>query len=869
MTTYTDPLGVKSTLSTQKGTVHYYSLGKLEEKGYGDLARMPVTVKILLESVLRQIDGIAVTEDHLKSLMRWRESLAGEFPYKPSRILMQDLTGVPAVVDLAAMRDAIADLGGDSSDINPLVPVDLIIDHSVQVDRNGSRDALAYNAEREFQRNGERYEILKWASEAFSNFTVVPPATGICHQVNLEYLAKVVQLTSNKDEQVASPDTLVGLDSHTTMVNGLGVLGWGVGGIEAEAAMLGQPIYMPLPQVIGFRMTGQLAPGVTATDLVLTVTQMLREHGVVGRFVEFCGPGLDSLDLPDRATVSNMCPEYGATAALFPVDETTLSYLRTTGREAAQIDLVEKYTQAQGMFRTADSPEPVFTDTLELDLSTVTPSIAGPKRPQDRIRIGEAKAAFEAYVAQSRTGGETPESAAGAPSTGATIRLDGSEVELEHGAVVISAITSCTNTSNPSVMIGAGLLAKRAVELGLRVPSYVKTSLAPGSMVVRRYLESSGLMPYLEALGFYLVGFGCTTCIGNSGPLRPEISQAIRENDLIVAAVLSGNRNFEGRIHQEVRANYLASPPLVVAYALAGSMAKDLTSEPIGHGNDGRPVYLKDIWPSQDDIQELVEEKVTPDQFREGYGNVYTGNERWNRIRFEGDQTLRYPWDPSSTYIRKPPFFEGITQELPPTEPIQSARVLAILGESTTTDHISPAGTIAVENPAAGWLLGEGVRQEDFNTFGSRRGNHEVMMRGTFGNIRIRNAMVPGVEGGYTLYLPDGDTMTIYEAATRYAQEGTPLIVIAGGDYGMGSSRDWAAKGPMLLGVKAAIAESYERIETYDIEPVTEPGQRLRIRVIGETEREFTVQARIDSAIELEYYRNGGILRTVLLRLAS
>jgi aconitate hydratase len=896
--TYADHLGVKSHLYTQKGEVQYYSLEKLEERGYGDLAGMPVTVRILLESVLRQLDGTTVTEDHLKSLGQWQVSSEGEFPFKPTRVLMQDLTGVPAVVDLAAMRDAIAGLGGDPDDIDPLVPVDLVIDHSVQVDRYGSRDALAYNADREFERSRERYEILKWASEAFSNFSVVPPATGICHQVNLEHLAKVVQVTTTGEERVASPDTLVGLDSHTTMVNGLGVLGWGVGGIEAEAAMLGQPIYMPLPQVIGFRMTGQLAPGVTATDLVLTVTQMLREYGVVGRFVEFFGPGLDSLGLPDRATISNMCPEYGATAALFPVDEITLNYLRTSGRKAAQIDLVEKYTRAQGMFRTEDSPEPKFTDTLELNLGTVTRSIAGPKRPQDRIPLGEAKEAFEAYVAQCKTGGERPESAAKALSTGATICLDGSEVKLDHGAVVIAAITSCTNTSNPSVMIGAGLLAKRAVELGLRVPPHVKTSLAPGSKVVRRYLELSGLMPYLEALGFHLVGFGCTTCIGNSGPLRPEISQAIKENDLIVTAVLSGNRNFEGRIHQEVRANYLASPPLVVAYALAGTMDKDLTSEPLGHDNEGKPVYLGDIWPSQDDIRELVDRTVSPDQFREEYGNVYTGNERWNQIRFKGDQTLRYPWDSSSTYIRKPPFFEGITRELSPAALIRSARVLAILGESVTTDHISPAGAIAVGSPAARWLLNEGVSREDFNTFGSRRGNHEVMMRGTFGNIRIRNAMVPGVEGGYTLYLPDGDVMTIYEAARRYAQEGTPLIVIAGRDYGMGSSRDWAAKGPMLLGVKAVIAESYERIhrsnlfgmgvlplqfldgqnantlgltgrEVCDIETVTEPGQRLRVRVVGDGEREFAVQARIDSAVELNYYRHGGILQTVLLRLAG
>jgi aconitate hydratase len=897
MTTYRDPLGVKSSLSTQKGTVHYFSLAQLEKQGYGDLSQMPMTVKILVESVLRQLDGATVTQDHLKSLFQWREASEGEYPFKPFRVLMQDLTGVPAVVDLAAMRGAIVQLGGDPRQINPLIPVDLVIDHSVQVDCYGSPEALAYNAGKEFQRNKERYEILNWASKAFGNFSVVPPATGICHQVNLEYLAKVVQIADNGDGQVAFPDTLVGLDSHTTMVNGLGVLGWGVGGIEAEAAMLGQPVYMPLPKVVGFRMTGHLEPGVTATDLVLTVTQMLREHSVVGRFVEFFGPGLDSLDLPDRATISNMCPEYGATAALFPVDRTTLDYLWVTGREAAQIDLVEKYTRAQGMFRTDDSPEPVFTDTLELDLSTVRPSIAGPKRPQDRMPLGEAPNAFKAYVTQSESGAEerTPD-ARGLPREVA-IQLDGAEVTLSHGSVVIAAITSCTNTSNPSVMIGAGLLAKRAVELGLGVPAYVKTSLAPGSKVVRRYLELSGLTPYLEALGFHLVGFGCTTCIGNSGPLPPEITQAIQDNDLIVASVLSGNRNFEGRIHQEIRANYLASPPLVVAYALAGNMYKDLVSEPLGHDGDGKPVFLRDIWPSEDEIQTLIRDKVTPNLFSEEYGNVYTGNETWNEIRFEGD-ALQYPWDPSSTYIRKPPFFKGIAKELPAMAPIESARVLVMLGESITTDHISPAGAMAPESPAAQWLVGEGVREEDFNTFGSRRGNHEVMMRGTFGNIRIRNLLMPGVEGGYTVYLPEGEQMTIFEAAARYAREGIPLIAIAGKDYGMGSSRDWAAKGPILLGVKGVIAESFERIhrnnllgmgvlplqfldgqtastlgltgaESYDIEPLVRPGQELKVRATGETVIEFTVKARIDSAIELDYYRNGGILQTVLRRLAD
>lgn len=893
-----DPPDFRSSLSTKMGVVSYYSLRKLEERGYGDLSRMPVTVKILLESLLRQLDGTTVTEADLESMVRWRESPEGEFPFRPSRVLMQDLTGVPAVVDLAAMRDAIADLGGDPNRINPVIPVDLVIDHSVQVDCYGSPEALSCNADREFERNRERYEILKWASSAFSNFAVVPPATGICHQVNLEYLAKVVHVTGQRDERVASPDTLVGTDSHTTMINSLGVLGWGVGGIEAEAAILGQPIYMPLPQVTGVRLTGQLGAGATATDLVLAVTELLRGHGVVGRFVEFFGPGLDSLDLPDRATLSNMCPEYGATAALFAVDETTLSYLRSTGREAAHVHLVRAYTQAQGMFRAAESPEPVFTDTLELDMCAVVPSIAGPKRPQDRIALGEAKRAFSALVAPTTEGAvasvPTQLERSAVPAT----RLEGEDVRVDHGSVVIAAITSCTNTSNPSVMVGAGLLAKRAVELGLKVPASVKTSLAPGSKVVTRYLEDAGLEPYLDALGFHLVGYGCTTCIGNSGPLRPEISQAIDENGLVVAAVLSGNRNFEGRIHQQVRANYLASPPLVVAYALAGRMDIDLTSEPLGHGRDGKPVYLRDIWPSEDAIKETLATAVSPDLFREEYANVHAGNETWNEIRFGGDQRFRYRWDPRSTYIRQPPFFQGMTMALSPVEPMESARVLAVLGDSVTTDHISPAGAISRESPAARWLEKEGVRQGDYNTFGSRRGNHEVMMRGTFGNIRICNALVAGVEGGYTVYVPEGSQLTIYDAAMRYAQDGTPLIVIAGKDYGMGSSRDWAAKGAGLLGVRAVIAESFERIhrsnlvgmgvlplqflagqsadtlglrgtELYDIEPLTAPGQEIRVRVTGEMPLEFTVVARIDSATELDYYRNGGILHTVLRRLAE
>jgi len=896
-----DSLEVKDTLTLKDGSAAYFSLEKLEKKGHSGVSRMPITGTMFIGCVLRQLDGETVTEDHLKTLLEWKDRCEGEFAYKPARVLMQDFTGVPAVVDLAVMRDAMVDLGGDPDRINPIIPVDLVIDHSVQVDRFGSKGAFAYNAEREFQRNQERYGILNWASKAFADFTVVPPATGICHQVNLEYLARVVRVTSQNGERTAYPDTLVGTDSHTTMINGLGVLGWGVGGIEAEAAILGQPIYMPVPQVIGVRLSGKLEAGVTATDLVLTVTQMLREYGVVGRYVEFFGTGLDNLDLPDRATISNMCPEYGATAALFPVDDITLRYLKNTGRKSEQVELIEAYTKAQGLFRDARAPDPDFTATLELDMGSVVPSIAGPKRPQDRITLNEAKNSFKKFVVG---GGVSPQRPGGAGAAGpepddhgVRVTIDGNEVVLNHGSVVISAITSCTNTSNPSVLIAAGILAKNAVERGLKVPGYVKTSLAPGSKVVTRYLELSGLTPYLEALGFYLVGFGCTTCIGNSGPLRPEISQAIQENDLVVAAVLSGNRNFEGRIHQEVRANYLASPPLVVAYALAGNMYFDLTTEPLGKDSNGNPVFLKDIWPSRDEIQALVEEKVSPKLFREEYGNILTGNETWNKINFEGGQTRQYPWDPDSTYIRKPTFFDGLSQKTPPIESITSARVLAVLGDSITTDHISPAGAIARRSPAAEWLLERGVTIEDFNTFGSRRGNHEVMIRGTFGNIRIRNRLVPETEGGYTLFLPEDKEMSIYEAAQRYAADDVPLIVLAGKDYGMGSSRDWAAKGMILLGVKAVIVESFERIhrsnllgmgvlplqfregesfdslgltgrETFDIEPIERPKQELSVSVHGEKEFEFTVTARIDSAIELEYFRNGGILHTVLKRLS-
>ena len=888
-----DATGVLSTLEAGGRSYGYFSLTALEKKGHHGISRMPRTVKILLESVLRSVDGRTVAEEHVDLLTRWKQSRGKEIPFRPARILMQDFTGVPAVVDLAAMRDAMKEMGGDPQRINPTVPVDLIIDHSVQVDWYGTDAAVAHNADREFQRNRERYELLRWASEAFDRFAVVPPATGICHQVNLEYLARVVQSDGGGGRAAAGkqtgggrragkaegppivyPDTLLGTDSHTTMINGLGVLAWGVGGIEAEAAMLGQPVFIPVPEVVGVRLEGRLPAGVTATDLVLRVTQMLREHGVVGRFVEFFGSGLEGLDLPDRATVSNMCPEYGATAALFPVDRLTLAYLRGTGRPADLLELIEAYTRAQGLFREPDSPDPEFSEVLELKLSELRPSIAGPKRPQDRIDLADAGRA-------ARRGGP-------AKAREAAIRLGSQTVHIADGSVVIAAITSCTNTSNPSVMIGAGLLARNAVERGLRVPPYVKTSLAPGSRVVSRYLELSGLIPYLEALGFHLVGFGCTTCIGNSGPLHPAIARAIRENGLETASVLSGNRNFEGRIHPDVRASYLASPMLVVAYAIAGTMVKNLSRDPLDEDPNGNPVFLSDIWPSGEEIRALMDETIAPKLFEEEYATVYTGNPTWNAIKLPGE-TL-YPWDPASTYVKRPSFLQGLTAEPREPEPIRNARVLAALGDSVTTDHISPAGTISPGTPAAEYLLSLGVEHKDFNSYGCRRGNHDVMVRGTFGNVRIRNLLVPGTEGGFTVHLPDGAEMSIHEAAELYRAEGVPLIVLAGKDYGMGSSRDWAAKGTLLLGVRAVMAESYERIhrsnlvgmgvlplefaegesvaslgltgrETFSVEAVREPRQRLGVTA---GERRFFVTARIDSAVELEYYRNGGILPAVL-----
>jgi aconitate hydratase len=884
-----DPFATRSTLKTRGGRYLYYSLERLEKQGRVSLSRLPYAIRILLESVLRQIDGFAVREEDLEALCRWEqpESKTQEFPFKPSRVVMQDFTGVPAIVDLAAMRDAMAALGGDPQRINPVMPVDLVIDHSVQVDRYASVTALQDNADLEFERNRERYEFLRWGAKAFASFRVVPPATGIVHQVNLEYLSRVVDARRDSSgAQVAFPDTLVGTDSHTPMINGIGVLGWGVGGIEAEAALLGQPLYMLIPEVVGFRLSGVLREGITATDLVLTITQILRKHGVVDKIVEFFGPGLAGMSVADRATIGNMSPEYGATAAFFPVDEKTLEYLNFTGRSPEQVDLVERYCKQQGLFRTNDAPQPAYSAVLELDLAGVEPSLAGPRRPQDRVPLSRAKGSWRA------TGGLP------AGSEGAVVEVAGRRETLRDGAVVIAAITSCTNTSNPSVMVAAGLLARKAVERGLTVPAYVKTSLAPGSRVVTRYLERAGLTPYLEALGFHLVGYGCTTCIGNSGPLHPAVSRAIQEQGLTVAAVLSGNRNFEGRIHPEVKANYLASPPLVVAYALAGSLEVDLTTEPLGRDRNEQPVFLKDLWPSSQEIEQTIRACLEPEMFRAEYADVFTGNETWNRVRIP--EAGRYSWDERSTYIRKPPFFESLGPEAAATAPIRGARVLALLGDSVTTDHISPAGSIPAASPAGRWLLEHGVVKEEFNTYGSRRGNHEVMIRGTFANIRIRNRLVPGVEGGYTRPLPSGGQMFIAEAAERYAREGVSLLVIAGKEYGSGSSRDWAAKGTVLLGVRAVIAESFERIhrsnligmgvlplqfregegaaslglsgeELYTVEDLTRPGQELAVTALeaAGTEKRFIVRARIDTPVELEYYRQGGILPAVLRGFAK
>jgi aconitate hydratase len=881
---------------------HYlYRLDHLAKLGLApNLDRLPFSIKLLLEALLRNVDGYLVTEDDVKRLARWdpRDTTPTELPFLPARVLMQDFTGVPCIVDLAAMRNAVRRLGGDPKQINPLVLVDLVIDHSVQVDFFGSELALQRNAAVEFERNRERYEFLRWGAQSFNNLRIVPPATGIVHQVNLEYLARgVLTKFDAENNLLALPDTLVGTDSHTTMINGLGVLGWGVGGIEAEAVMLGQPLYMLTPQVIGFKLSGALRDGVTATDLTLTVVQMLRKKGVVDKFVEFYGRGLSSMSLPDRATIANMAPEYGATIGFFPTDDETLRYLRRTGRAPAA-ELLEAYAKEQGLFRTDDLPDPEFTDTLSLDLDDVEPSLAGPKRPQDRVPLRQLKQAFRRSLA--------------APVTERGFGLDderlkrsvpfadnGHTLDLHHGAVVIAAITSCTNTSNPSVMLGAGLLAKKAVEAGLEVKPYVKTSMAPGSKVVRDYLAKSGTMPYLEQLGFNIVGYGCTTCIGNSGPLPEAVAQAVRAGDLVSSAVISGNRNFEGRVHPLVKANFLASPPLVVAYALAGTTDIDLSSEPLGTGKGGQPVYLKDIWPSQKEVGDAMAASIDPEMFAKSYENVFLENETWNAIPVGGGEL--YEWDPDSTYIRRPPYFRGMTTTPDALTEIRGARVLGLFGDSITTDHISPAGNIAKDSPAGRYLMEQGVKPRDFNQYGTRRGNHEVMLRGTFANIRIKNLLLGGEEGGYTLHLPEGTRLSIYDAAVRYRQEDTPLIILAGKEYGTGSSRDWAAKGTLLLGVRAVLTESFERIhrsnlvgmgvlplvyqpgenaqtlgltghEVFDILGLQDgltPRELVTVRATAAdgTVKEFQVIARLDSPVEVDYYRNGGILQTVLRNL--
>ena len=887
-----DPFGARARL---KGTdYHFYRLDKLRR--VADVDRLPFSIKVLLEAVLRTADGYEVMPQDVERLARWSPQMTDSFevPFKPGRVILQDFTGVPAVVDLAAMRSAMSRLGGNPDRINPIVPVDLVIDHSVQVDQFGSAFALFYNAEREFERNRERYEFLKWGQGAFENFRVVPPATGIVHQVNLEYLGQVVMSKPEGDGRVAFPDSLVGTDSHTTMINGLGVLGWGVGGIEAEAVMLGQPIYMLTPEVVGVRLIGSLPEGTTATDLVLRITEMLRKKGVVGKFVEYFGPGLSNMTLADRATIANMCPEYGATVGFFPVDDETLNYLRNTGRPAELVDLVERYTKEQGLFRTDATPDPLFTDVVELDLATIEPSLAGPKLPQDRVSLKNMKTTFRQQLLAPvgpRGFGLSEDDLA------RTAQVENGETtEITHGAVVIAAITSCTNTSNPSVMLGAGLLAKKAVEAGLRVPPYVKTSLAPGSRVVEAYLTQSGLLPYLEKLGFHIVGFGCTTCIGNSGPLPEEVSQAIQEGELVVSSVLSGNRNFEGRVHPESRSNFLASPPLVVAYALAGRADIDMYNEPLGSGRDGEPVYLRDIWPTNAEIKRALAESLTAEMFSEQYGNVFNGNDMWNRIARSGG--AQYKWDEDSTYIQEPPFFVGLSREVKPIVNISGARVLIKVGDSITTDHISPAGSISRTSPTASYLINNGVEPRDFNSYGSRRGNDRVMTRGTFANIRLRNQMAPGTEGGMTTYLPTDEVMTIFDASLKYKESNTPLVVLAGREYGTGSSRDWAAKGPLLLGVRLVIAESFERIHRSNlvgmgILPLQfKPGQNPQTLGLDGTEtystvnlsddlkplQDVTVRAettdgrvitfettcRIDTPVEVDYYRNGGILHTVL-----
>ena len=888
-----DTLATRATLDVGGRQVAYYSLAKAAET-LGDISRLPFSMKVLLENLLRFEDGSTVTVDDLKAMVSWlaERTSEREIQYRPARVLMQDFTGVPCVVDLAAMRDAMGALGGDAHKINPLVPVHLVIDHSVMVDNYGTAKSAEENVEIEYQRNMERYEFLRWGSRALDNFKVVPPGTGICHQVNLEHLAQTVWVSAGTDGvDVAYPDTCVGTDSHTTMVNGLGVLGWGVGGIEAEAAMLGQPVSMLIPEVVGFKLTGTLSEGITATDLVLTVTQMLRAKGVVGRFVEFYGPGLDALSLADRATIANMAPEYGATCGFFPVDQATINYLRLTGRDEAQIDLVEAYARAQGMWRDANLPDPLFTDTLALDMTTVHPSLAGPKRPQDKVLLTNVDDNFNTELATGyKKSGDSDQ----------RVAVDGEEWQVGHGDVVIAAITSCTNTSNPNVLVAAGLVARKARALGLKPKPWVKTSLAPGSQVVTDYLNKAKLSDDLDAMGFNLVGYGCTTCIGNSGPLPVAISKAINENDLVAASVLSGNRNFEGRVSPDVRANFLASPPLVVAYALKGTVREDITTTPIGTSEEGKPVYLKDIWPTNHEITDIITSVIDSEMYRTRYANVFEGDRKWRAISVEGSDT--YSWNPGSTYVQNPPYFEGMSMTPAAVSDIIDARPLAIFADSITTDHISPAGSIKADSPAGKYLQEHQVSRGDFNSYGARRGNHQVMMRGTFANIRIRNEMVPGVEGGMTKLIGTGETLAIYDAAMKYKEEGTPLVIIAGKEYGTGSSRDWAAKGTMLLGVRAVIAESFERIhrsnlvgmgilplqfpegtdrktlgfdggETFTIENVAglRPRQMVTVKVkrADGTEATFEARCRIDTVNELDYFLNGGILPYVLRKLAA
>ena len=896
-----DTFGAKAVLKLSGGgaggrdaggeTIALFRLDALERAGIGEISRLPFSLKVLLENLLRHEDNRFVRADDIRALAAWDPSSPGdggrEISFMPARVLLQDFTGVPAVVDLAAMRDAMRHLGGDAKKINPLLPAELVIDHSVQVDKFGAPNVFAFNAELEMQRNIERYAFLRWGQQSFRNFKVVPPDTGICHQVNLEYLSRVVFSEKQNGEALAFPDSLVGTDSHTTMVNGLGVFGWGVGGIEAEAAMLGQPLSMLIPAVIGFKLHGRLPAGATATDLVLTVTQMLRKRGVVGKFVEFYGSGLSSLTLPDRATIANMAPEYGATMGFFPVDAEALAYLRFTSRAEDRVRLVEAYTKEQGLFRTDQTPDPVFSDKLELDLASVVPTMAGPKRPQDSVPLTEAKTAFE-------------KSLEGQPKH-VQVQNNGDRFELSDGSVVIAAITSCTNTSNPSLMLGAGLLAKKAVERGLTTKPWVKTSFAPGSRVVTDYIEKAGLRPYLESLRFHLVAYGCTTCIGNSGPLPETIGKAIKDNNLVAVSVLSGNRNFEGRINPLCRANYLASPPLVVAYALAGRMDFDVVNEPLGTDKSGRPVYLRELWPTPQEVESAMRSSVSSDMFHKQYADVFTGDEKWRALPVpEGDL---YAWDDKSTYIKNPPYFEDMAAKPARIADLQGLRALALLGDSITTDHISPAGSIAPDSPAGKYLVAHGVQPKDFNSYGARRGNHEVMMRGTFANIRLRNQLAPGTEGGWTVHQPSGEKMTIYDAAMRYRDEGVPLIVIAGKEYGSGSSRDWAAKGTILLGVKAVLAESFERIhrsnlvgmgvlplefmagesakslgltglETFGIEGLAqgfEPRKKVRIRAGGANgkKREFSAITRVDTPFEVAYYQNGGILHYVLRQMVA